>query len=850
MKKVWRKTVFALLAALLASIGLFVSCNSELSEVENADSNYGSITLSSTSGRALNVSELAVKSVKVYGYNVDAVIGTSSALSSGKGTATIKKIPVGRRVVEVVSNKTGATLYAVADIASGNNSVSVSWSTTAVGKVYYELLKSTEIKDIDSSAFSSAISTSVHPSLVDASSIAKDYLSGSLKAASNYVLSSGKVTATVYGYSGKTLQIADPSSKTVTAPADGKTVTFSDVYPGTWNVYADGAKVTSITVSSGANTIQIGHEGYRVHLINASSWGTTAPTIYAYSNDESNNNDWKNKPSMLGSLEDWYYDLTYSWVSAGDTRVIFYSSDTNRYPADQEKGLTIPATVTEAWYDLTSHEWLTTDPFENKLSSDATLSSLMINGTKVSGFASSITSYETEISSSTKSVIVYATTNDSNATFTVSPSGTIEIDSGSSKDFTVLVTAEDGTTKTYTLKVTKAEAVIDDVTLSSVTVNGSAASVSGTNVTYSKSGTEDSLSVTSIVATPTDSAASVTYSGTSGTVAAGESSTFTITVKNGSKSATYTLTVSYTKKSEDGLPSVYSTNAAGYGVNKTISSFSDWDSSMIIAQGAANDDPRAFRGYHEKATDFYALYAAYDDTNLYLMVEMPSIDGRDITSKDWQYALDENLGMGVAINTGKRTAGDGEMDSGNTPWNAAGKFYSITEGIDTLLMFHPAEYGTPGFFITNSEGKFSYDKDYCLTFTSQGVETSRKQGLCSTTMYGRTDNYNLKKAEYRKKDDFEDFFVNEKKKDILDGYMYQITISLAGLGIDKNYIETTGIGVMTFSTFGTSMMDALPWCSNLIDVATEAYSADDSSSQEKEDVDIYDVPLARVGHAK
>lgn len=849
MKKSFIKKVFKFLLG-FAVLFLLASCSDLVSENEN--SAYGKITLSSTSpGRALNVSELAIKSVKVYGYNVDAVTGTSSTLSSGKGTATIEKIPVGRRVVEVVSNKTGATLYAVADITSGDNSVSVSWSTTAVGKVYYELLKSTEIKDIDSSAFSSAISSSVHPSLVDASSIAKDYLAGSLKSASNYVLSSGTVTATVYGYSGKTLQIADPSSKTATAPADGQTVTFSDVYPGTWNVYADGTKVQSITVTSGENTIQIGHEGYRVHLINASSWGTTAPTIYAYSSsNNSNNNGWATV-SMLGISTDWYYDLTYTWFDSSDTLVIFHSSDTNRYPADGVPGISLPTDVTEAWYDLTANEWLTTDPFENTLSSDATLSSLMVNGTKVSGFASSITSYETEISSSTKSVIVYAATNDSNATFTVSPSGTIEIASGSSKDFTVLVTAEDGTTtKTYTVTVTRAEAVVDDVTLSSVTVNGSAASISGTNITYSKSGTDDSLSVSSIVATPTDSAANVTYSATSGTVAAGESSTFTITVKNGSKTATYTLTVSYTKKNEDGLPSVYSTNAIGYGVNKTISSFSDWDSSMIIAQGAANDDPRAFRGYHEKATDFYALYAAYDDTNLYLMVEMPSIDGRDITSKDWQYALDENMGMGVAINTGKRVSGDGEMDTGITPWNAAGKFYSITEGIDTLLMFHPAEYGTPGFFITNSEGKFSYDEDYCLTFTAQGVETSREQGLCSTTMYGRTDNYNLSQAEYLEKDDFEDFFVNADKKDILDGYMYQITISLAGLGIDKNYIETTGISVMTFSTFGTSMMDALPWCSNLIDVAAEAYSADSSSSHEKEDVDTYDVPLARVGHAK
>ncbi len=858
MKKVGKKNVFlrGRVTALFAAVGLlFVSCNSELLESadvgESSGSKYGSVTLVPSSvGKALNVSELAVKSVKVYGYETDVVSGTVSEVAGGKGSASIEKIPVGRRVIEVVSNKTGATLYAVKDIVAGNNTVSVDWSTTAVGKVYFELLQSQEIKDIDSSAFSSAIPDSVHPSLVDASSIAKDYLSGKLKSSSEYVLSSGSVVATVYGYSGKTLQIADPSSKVVTASADGKTVTFSDVYPGTWNVYADGKKVSSIKVVSGENTIQIGHQGYRVHLINASSWGTSAPKIYAYSkSNESNNNGW-NTVEMEGNSEDWNFDLTYDWFSADDTLVIFFSTDTNRYPADQQPGLSLPSDVTEAWYDLTKKEWLKTNPFENKLSSDATLSSLMVNGQKISGFASSITSYTAEVSSSTKNVTVYAETNDSNATFSVSPAGLTEIEEGASKDFTVLVTAEDGTTKTYSVKVVRKEAVVDDVSLSSVKVNGSSAIISGTDITFKNSGAEDSFAVTSIVATPTDTNANVTYSATTGTVSDGCPSTFTITVKNGSKTATYTLTVSYTKKEQGNLNSVYSTNATGYGVNKTISSFADWDSSMIIAQGAANDDPRAFRGYHEKATDFYALYAAYDDENLYLMVEMPSIDDRDIISKDWQYALDENMGMGVAINTGKRVPGDGEMDKGMTPWNAAGKFYSIEEGIDTLLMFHPAEYGTPGFFITNSDGKFSYDKDYCLTFTSQGVETSKQIGLCSKTMYGRTDNYNLSKEAYLAKDDFEDFFVNKDKKDILTGYMYQITISLKGLGIDKNYLETNGIGVMTFSTFGTSMMDALPWCSNLIDNAAEAYSHDDSTSKEKEDVDIYDVPLARIGHAK
>ena len=76
------------------------------------------------------------------------------------------------------------------------------------------------------------------------------------------------------------------------------------------------------------------------------------------------------------------------------------------------------------------------------------------------------------------------------------------------------------------------------------------------------------------------------------------------------------------------------------------------------------------------------------------MVEMSCIDGRDIVSKDWQYALDENLGMGIAINIGKRTPGDGELISKGrkvTSWNTD-KYCSIKERIDILLMFHQSEY--------------------------------------------------------------------------------------------------------------------------------------------------------------
>ena len=92
------------------------------------------------------------------------------------------------------------------------------------------------------------------------------------------------------------------------------------------------------------------------------------------------------------------------------------------------------------------------------------------------------------------------------------------------------------------------------------------------------------------------------------------------------------------------LASYYSTNAAGFGKQKTISidgSLSDWDSSMLIAQGTANDDPRVYRpdSMYELPVDLYALYGAYDDNNLYLMWEMTNV--QDVVAPTDNYPLSQ-----------------------------------------------------------------------------------------------------------------------------------------------------------------------------------------------------------------
>lgn len=292
--------------------------------------------------------------------------------------------------------------------------------------------------------------------------------------------------------------------------------------------------------------------------------------------------------------------------------------------------------------------------------------------------------------------------------------------------------------------------------------------------------------------------------------------------------------------------SYHATNPNGQlGQYKTISRMSDWTTDMIVAQSAANDDPRAYRGGHEKATDFYALYAAWDESNLYLMVEMPNLDGATACG-DFDYACDQFLPMGIGLRTGKRVPGNGLLVSGTNVWTQ-GNFYTIEEGIDTLLLFHPRlpTVNTPGLFFTNADGLFSYDSagGYLLGFDKAGISRQVESGHVSPAYYGIAARDGRTAADYLNSGSYGNLLTGNAS-----GRLYQVTIPLATLGVTRSDIETTGLGVMAFSTFGESMMDALPWTPNLVDVASEAYSKDSSTSQEKEDSDAYDVPLARIGN--
>ena len=110
----------------------------------------------------------------------------------------------------------------------------------------------------------------------------------------------------------------------------------------------------------------------------------------------------------------------------------------------------------------------------------------------------------------------------------------------------------------------------------------------------------------------------------------------------------------------------YATNPNGVCKEKTITidgDASDWSDDMLIAQGAAWDIANNWKGGHENCVlDSYALYAAWDNENLYIGWQMVN------TTDTWANSGDGPLSDGgrvldvplvIALNVGNKTAMNG-----------------------------------------------------------------------------------------------------------------------------------------------------------------------------------------------
>ncbi|MBQ8572589.1 MAG: starch-binding protein [Ruminococcus sp.] len=298
---------------------------------------------------------------------------------------------------------------------------------------------------------------------------------------------------------------------------------------------------------------------------------------------------------------------------------------------------------------------------------------------------------------------------------------------------------------------------------------------------------------------------------------------------------------------------------------------SDWDESMLIAQGVANDDPRVYMpsAIHERSVDNYALYASWDNENLYFMWEMANVSG--VLGGDQIFSAQKPNGsiwnpglpmyMVLSVDPAKHADGKArELDVKTNNWiesdSVWGSGLTFDTNIDTFIAFDSANTnGGAAIIPLDDEGFFNYTESVNIgrptndpgVKNRNGFEIAWDYGTLSDEIIG-VNGYGGSRVigdSYSDNSDWVDFF--DEGYDADDGFIYEIKIPMEHLGIDKAYIEENGIGAMLVSTFGTSAMNTLPHDPSCLDNANKEYSYEPSTSHEKEDADNISVPLARVG---
>ncbi|NYD67366.1 fibronectin type III domain-containing protein [Agromyces atrinae] len=301
---------------------------------------------------------------------------------------------------------------------------------------------------------------------------------------------------------------------------------------------------------------------------------------------------------------------------------------------------------------------------------------------------------------------------------------------------------------------------------------------------------------------------------------------------------------------------LYKTNPNGQvGKSKTITvdgNPSDWTADMLIAQGVANDDPRIFRGSHEGPVyDPYSLYGAWDAENLYLMWQFTNVT--DVVDPAQGYPISDNgkpangdIPQALAFDVNSR-GGDGLEDGEEKGiWGMRYKFDN--KEVDHLALFSSKPgVGQPALFSLNANDAFDYEPANVAAFKASGISFAYGDGFFPTTLMGIKKNgyEGYTPADLTDASKFTDLLKagHSTKQDTI----YEIKIPLAKLGTTKAQLEANGLGVMLITTFGQSAIGSLPYDPATLDNATKPYSADESTSAEKEDWDGFTAKFARVG---
>lgn len=311
------------------------------------------------------------------------------------------------------------------------------------------------------------------------------------------------------------------------------------------------------------------------------------------------------------------------------------------------------------------------------------------------------------------------------------------------------------------------------------------------------------------------------------------------------------LETAYYKTNPNGQYGTEKSIAMSFSNGKTSSAFEHWSAQDIIAQGVARDVAQAIKGKHERPIlDTYAIFAAYDDANLYIGWQMVYTvwdlygEGKQ-PGESKPYNMDGRLM--IALDVDPTVSCDGTLVDGNTVWDADGQYNTFDNGADRFFLGSTKPgVGNPSLFAPLSSGKISYtDPLSCKAFDRNGYGYQDGIHPCFTEIWGQGE-FEYDPAVLIGEEGFVDL---SSEIDPSAHTFYEIKIPLADLGITKQNIVDNGIGVMIIDTYGQGAIGCLPYDPTVFDNVKTDYSKDPSSSMEKEDKDLFTYAMARVGKA-
>ncbi len=321
----------------------------------------------------------------------------------------------------------------------------------------------------------------------------------------------------------------------------------------------------------------------------------------------------------------------------------------------------------------------------------------------------------------------------------------------------------------------------------------------------------------------------------------------------------------------------YSTNAGesvGKAAKITIDGdFSDWSEDMIVATCGANDIATAFKGSHENSVlDLYAIYAAWDDENLYVAWQMCNTG--DTWAREGDGPLTDggrigNVPLIVTLSVDPTSPGmNGKVKDGRFIWGKSDCGVELSSHVDHLFIMSGQGYsvnaGASMFTAIDAEGNSEYDNPACCkNFSALGIKYAMKEGfqpshLWRQKMYADYDAGGNLLSDPSILESIYDaecydnllgtpYPSSLKPHDTKYDSFYEMNIPFTALGISREWLEANGVGLRVIATRGESGIDCCPFDPSMVDNVFESYSADNSTSHEKDDIDVVTYELASVG---